>query len=465
VDRLRARLSPFPLAVAAAGATLPLAVLHFFGGQQASVDGGVHIFGVGLSAVVAALAAIALTIVGARRGDTCSVLAGTAFSVMAGLLAVHGLTTPGFLVGSNGVVGFSGATTLPVGGALLALAVLRPRSPKRLIALQIVLLVGVVSLGLAGVLLPNLVPDVPEEGSAAALTLLGVALAFYMPLAVRALRTYRLTRRWADLAVVCGLVWLVAALVPSLTLSYMQLGWWLGHGFEFVGILLVGVPVAFDLHRSSQSRPLTGGIPAADLVRAEEAFFGARLRSLTRLLAHRDTSTEEHTRRVALLAVQVGEELGLSPERLRTLAAGALLHDIGKLSVPLGILRKPGALDEGEFEQIKRHPTTGDRLLERLGGFSPAVRRLVLSHHERLDGSGYPHGLREAELDLETRILAVCDVYDALISTRVYREAWSHERAAHLLREGAGTQFDARCVEALTRVVERRRGTGLALAS
>jgi hypothetical protein len=444
---------------------MPLATLHFFGKQPAQVDGGVHIFGVGLSAFVAALAAVALTIVGARRGDTCAVLAGTAFSVMAGLLAVHGLTTPGFLVGRNGVVSFSGAATLPIGGALLALAVLRPRCTRRLIALQVVLLAGIVSLGTAGILFPSLVPDVPEPAGPAALVTLAVGLAFYLPLAVRVLRTYRLTRRSADLAVVCGLVWLVAALVPALTLSYQELGWWLGHGFELVGIVLVGAPVAVDLHRASQSRPLTGGLAAAELVRAEEAFLGGRVRSLTRLLAQRDTSTEEHTRRVALLTVQVGEELGLSPERLRTLAAGALLHDIGKLSVPLAILRKPGALDEAEFEQIKRHPVSGDRLLERLGGFSQAVRRLVLSHHERLDGSGYPHGLCEAQLDLETRILAVCDVYDALISTRVYRKAWTHERAGHLLREGAGRHFDGRCVEALARVVERERSIGLAVAS
>jgi hypothetical protein len=443
---------------------MPLAALHFFSRQEAQLTGEVHLFGVGLSALVAAVAAVALTIVGARRSDTCSVLAGTAFSVMAGLLAVHGLTTPGFLVGQNGVVSFSGAATLPVGGALLALAVLRPRCPKRLIGLQVVLLAGVVSLGVAGILFPSLVPDVPEEASLPALITLGVGLGFYVPLAVRAFRTYRLTRRSADLTVVCGIIWLVAALVPALTLSYKELGWWLGHGFELVGILLVGGPVAFDLHRGSQSRPLTGGLAAADLVRAEEAFLGARVRSLTRLLAARDTSTEEHTRRVALLTVQVGEELGLSPERLRTLAAGALLHDIGKLSVPLAILRKPGALDKAEFEQIKRHPTAGHRLLERLGGFSLGVRRLVLSHHERLDGSGYPHGLSDAQLDLETCILAVCDVYDALISTRVYREAWTHERASHLLRDGIGRHFDGRCVEALTRVVERARGAGLAAA-
>ena len=86
------------------------------------------------------------------------------------------------------------------------------------------------------------------------------------------------------------------------------------------------------------------------------------------------------------------------------------------------------------------------------------------SHHERLDGSGYPHGLSESELDLDTRIMAVCDVYDALRSARVYREAWSHERAMNLLRTSVDTEFDARCVEALERVLGREQSAGLAVA-
>ena len=137
--------------------------------------------------------------------------------------------------------------------------------------------------------------------------------------------------------------------------DYMQLGWWLGHGFELVGIVLVGTPVALDLHRANQSRALTGGPQAASLVAAEETFLGARVRALTLRLADKDTYTEEHTRRVAMLAVQVGEELGLAPSRLRSLATGGLLHDIGKLAVPDGILKKPGALTEDEFAVIQRH--------------------------------------------------------------------------------------------------------------
>jgi HD-GYP domain-containing protein (c-di-GMP phosphodiesterase class II) len=92
-------------------------------------------------------------------------------------------------------------------------------------------------------------------------------------------------------------------------------------------------------------------------------------------------------------------------------------------------------------------------LLGELGGFDKSVTRLVLDHHERLDGSGYPRGIRGDELDLATRILAVCDVYDALVSDRVYRAAWPVERALRLLRDESGTAFDSRCVDALERVV------------
>ena len=160
-------------------------------------------------------------------------------------------------------------------------------------------------------------------------------------------------------------------------------------------------------------------------------------------LAEKDRSTEEHTRRVAMLACAVGEELKLPPATLRHLAIGGLLHDMGKLRVPEEILCKPGALDPEEFEAIKRHPQDGARLLADLGGFAPEVLDLVLDHHERLDGGGYPRGLKGDCLGPATRVLTVCDVYDALVSDRVYRPAWSRERALGLLHEESGTAFDA----------------------
>jgi putative nucleotidyltransferase with HDIG domain len=170
-------------------------------------------------------------------------------------------------------------------------------------------------------------------------------------------------------------------------------------------------------------------------------------------LGEHDGSTEGHSRRVALLAVQLGEALNLPPATLRHLAVGGLLHDIGKLSVSGGILRKPGSLSDAEYEEVKRHPEAGERLLRELGGFSPEVLALVAAHHERLDGKGYPHKLAGPELGIGPRILAVCDVYDALVSDRVYREAWTRERALELLRKDTGSAFDGRCVWALQRVL------------
>jgi len=443
------------LGVCAAG---PAAVIHFFGGREVQIDSSVHFLPIAVSAGLAALAAIALTLVGARRGDGRSVIVGTAFSTMAAMLAVHGLTTPGILVGDNGVVAFSGAATLPIGGAVLALAAVpelrRPSAVRPLLWIQALVLLAIVALGVAGIGFPDLVPSVPETSSPAALVLLALALCFYGVIAVRAARTYLLTRRRADLLVVLGLVLLAAAVVPALVMSFMELGWWLGHLFELIGIGLVGVPVALDLHRGAQSRPLAGDLCGTELVAAADAFLGPQVRALLRRLAEKDTYTARHTRSVALLSVQVGEELGLAPARLRELAIGALLHDIGKLSVPNGILQKPAALTGEEFAVIRRHPDWGRELVLQLG-FGPQVARLVSDHHERLDGSGYPRGLRETELDLETRVLMVCDVYDALLSTRVYREAWTPERALGLLRGEAGTALDPRSVEALERVVAR----------
>jgi HD domain len=447
--------------LALVGAVLPAASLYVVGHDTHGLGNGMHFYGVGVSAVMAAVAAVALTIVGVQRRDGRAVLVGTGFSIMAALLGIHGLATPDVLIGYNGVIALTGAATLPVGGAILALSALpglrRPRDIRPLLWLQALALLAVIGLGTVGMLAPTLVPSVPAPGSPSAIVALVVGVSFFAILILRALKTYLLTRRGADLLVVIGIGWLTAALPAALLLDYTELGWWLGHGFELAGIVMVGSAVAADLHRSVQSRPLVGDLRAAELVAQEEAFLGARVHSLLERLAEKDESTEEHTRRVALRAVQVGEELGLSPGRLRALAIGGLLHDMGKLSVPERILKKPAALDEDEFGVIKRHPQWGLKLLRELGGFPASVLELVHSHHERLDGKGYPRGLSDCSIGLDTRILTVCDVYDALVSQRVYRAAWSHEAALGLLRDEIGTAFDERCVVALERVLGREQ--------
>jgi hypothetical protein len=461
--RQHERLFPV-LAVGAVAAAAPGVVELLLGGHRVEISGTVHFYAVGFTALAAAAACVALSTIGARFADQRTVLVGGAFGVMAALLALHGLSTPGFLISRmNGVIMFTGGATLPAGAALLTLSAFGVPARlhldvRRLLWVEAALIAAIVGLGLSGIFFPTAVPPVPAAGGAAALALLAVSLLLFLVLGERALHTFLLTRRVSDLVVVVGIVWLAISTVAALTLTYIQLGWWLGHALELDGILAVGIPVALDLARSVQSRPLAGDLHAADLVVSEEAFLGSHVRALTLSLAQRDDYTEQHTRRVALRAVQVGELLGLSPGRLRSLATGALVHDIGKLSVPDAILKKPGPLDDDEYEVIKRHPGQGARLLDEIGGFRASVRRLVRDHHERLDGKGYPNGLRADEIDLDTRILTVCDVYDALMSPRVYRPAWTHADAVALLHDGTGTAFDARCVRALEQVLARERG-------
>ena len=247
------------LGLLAGCAVLPAAVIHFFGETEVQIPGAVHFLPIGISAGLAAAAALALTLAGARRGDARAVLIGTAFSSMAALLSIHGLTTPGFLIGDNGLVAFSGALTLPVGGAVLALSAIpelrRPGAVRPVLALQGGLLAAIIALGLAGILQPSFVPGVPEAASTSAYIVLGLGLVFYGALAVRAARTYLLTRRLADLAVVYGLVLLGVALAPALLLEYYELGWWLGHAWELIGIGLVG--------SAGGARPASRGAVAA----------------------------------------------------------------------------------------------------------------------------------------------------------------------------------------------------------
>jgi putative nucleotidyltransferase with HDIG domain len=441
----------------AALAVAPYVVLLLWGGIPFTPPLTVHFWLVAQAAGLAAAASASLTLAGARFRDGRAVLLGTAFSTMTALLAVHGLATPGIIVGDNGVIAFAGALTLPAGIAVLTLTALpalrRPRQVAPLVALQCVLALLVLGLGAIGLLFPGAVPGVPAPKSPPALALLAASELGLLVLISRSVRTWQLTRRARDLLVAVGCAWLGASVITQLAIGFGGLAFYIGHALEIGGVALISIPAALDLRRGGASRPLVGDLGAPELVASEEAFLGPRVRSLVQQLAERDDSTAEHTRRVALLAARVAEELKLPAATRRHLAVGGLLHDIGKLSVPLAILQKPGSLTNEEYTEIKRHPWAGRRLLDELGGFPPTVRDLVSDHHERLDGKGYPRGLTAPELSLPVRILTVCDVYDALVSDRVYRNAWTAERAFELLRSESGDAFDPDCVEALCRVL------------
>ena len=160
----------------------------------------------------------------------------------------------------------------------------------------------------------------------------------------------------------------------------------------------------------------------------------------------RDHETEGHTRRVAEMAQALGEQAGLDADELRNLKFGALLHDIGKIGIPDSILLKPGKLTEGEFEVMRSHTTLGYAMLKDIPFLEDAVD-VVLYHHERWDGGGYPYGLKGEEIPFAARLFAIADVWDALRSDRPYREAWSEEKTRQYIHEQAGLHFDPELVK------------------
>jgi putative nucleotidyltransferase with HDIG domain len=178
------------------------------------------------------------------------------------------------------------------------------------------------------------------------------------------------------------------------------------------------------------------------------------VRSFVMAIEIKDLYTRGHSERVAELSVHVAEELGVPYDERRLTRYAALLHDVGKIGVPLCIINKPGPLDDEEFEAIKQHPSIGADILRDIDFLAPAID-IVRYHHERLDGRGYPHGIGDDQLSDIVRIVTAVDAFDAMTSTRSYRRALSVDDAVAELRRCAGTQFDPRMVEALASVAAR----------
>jgi len=168
----------------------------------------------------------------------------------------------------------------------------------------------------------------------------------------------------------------------------------------------------------------------------------------------RDPYTAGHQRRVAEISCELAEALGLSEERIVGLRIAALLHDVGKIIVPAEILNKPGPLSMTEMALVKAHPQAGHDILKKIN-FPWPVAEIVLQHHERLDGSGYPRGLKGDAIMLESRILAVADVVEAMASHRPYRPARSFDEVLTEITKNQGRLYDSQVVEAFLSLQEK----------
>lgn len=178
-------------------------------------------------------------------------------------------------------------------------------------------------------------------------------------------------------------------------------------------------------------------------INGEEAVIGA-FRTLLGIISARDNYTYGHSQRVSEYSVAIARRLGLSDEAIKILRWSALLHDLGKIDVPEWVLNKRGPLDSEEWDYIKRHPEKSAAILRPVSEQLEPVVEVVRSHHERVDGEGYPQGLQDGDIPLEARILTVADAIDAMRSVRPYRDAMDDEEIAEELLQNSGRQFDER---------------------
>ena len=169
-------------------------------------------------------------------------------------------------------------------------------------------------------------------------------------------------------------------------------------------------------------------------------------RTLGNAASLRDHETEAHNLRVAYMSALLGEKLGFSKKQLQSLMKGAFLHDIGKIGISDKVLLKNGKLDEEEWREMKLHPLLGRNLVIDMPWFDDAID-VILYHHEKFDGSGYPEGLKGENIPMNARIFAVIDVFDALVSKRPYKESMEIEEALEIIRLGKGKHFQPEIVD------------------
>lgn len=229
--------------------------------------------------------------------------------------------------------------------------------------------------------------------------------------------------------------------------------WWMSHALMLAAFVAALVGLQREYARSGSWGETVTGLLLRDTIAQLERGYGDVIVALIAAVEAKDPYTRGHTQRVAALALQIGRELRLTPERLRVLHQAALPHDIGKIGVPDAILNKPGGLTADEFAVIREHPIRGHEIIKGVRSLRGEIDG-IRYHHERLDGSGYPDGLVGDAIPLDARIIAVADVYDALTSPRSYRAAWSSARALATIDADAGPRLDARCVAALHRLLQ-----------
>jgi HD-GYP domain-containing protein (c-di-GMP phosphodiesterase class II) len=467
-----------------------------------------HLIVVATTAALLALLAVLMALAALQVRDTRVFFLALAFLCISGIFLAHALTTPGVLVPYvNPWVGFSAYFSLFLGAVCLAFSALDwPAAAARflvarqkqffLLALIALALYNAVAFTTASTppTIASAIPvpaqptiataadgygygalaaahaghatvsaPAPESAGGSFVGLGAPWVARWLTIVTLALLALTIGRyarrnRLAPSPLLAGLlvasIFLAQAHVVMLITTIWHASWWEYHLLMLLAFVAAALGLAREYARSGSLAGVVSGLLLRDTIGQLEHGYTEAIVALVAAVEAKDPYTRGHSQRVAALAVRLGEELRLSPERLRTLGRAAILHDIGKIGVPDAVLNKPGPLTAAERASIQEHPARGDAII---GGIRSLRRERggVRAHHERLDGSGYPDGLRGEAIPLEARIIAVADTYDALTSQRAYRAALPPARALAIIAAEAGDKLDPRCVAALPAALAR----------
>ncbi|MEZ4492958.1 MAG: HD-GYP domain-containing protein [Dehalococcoidia bacterium] len=352
------------------------------------------------------------------------------------------------------VVGYSAQLSLLVSAAFFFLAVID--IPDQLSAWisrrQYWIAAGLIA-GLGGHVYfalwhPQALAPLPLDNPWVARSAATIATAGLLFAALRFYQAYRLALLPIQGALAIAVVLLAEAQWSMQLGELWHLSWWEYH-FLMLGGFLIGVIGLLHNYRiTGDLGAIVEGLFLRQQVNGIREGDPRAMIALGAAVAAKDSETSEHIERVGDLSVAVGGKLWLPPDDLLVLRWAGRLHDVGKIGVPNSILRKPAKLTPAEFEVIERHTVRGFEIARRSGLLAEAAG-IIRSHHEKLDGSGYPDGLVGDQITMQARIVAVADIWDALTSDRPYRAGMSPQEAAEILLEETGQRLDPAAVEAL----------------
>ena len=387
------------------------------------------------------------------------------FMAMGGIFAVHGIETPGVLTRGEyaaAVKGVSAYLSLFVAALFFAgsytpiTAAFERRLPYSPAGWLIVLVGTALAIyGALAIASTHLIAQLPFGVKPYSTAMAGTTIVLLLFAAARQARGFLAARLPLQGMLVLAFVLLAQAQVVMLLGRGWTLSWWMYHVLMLVGVSLAVVSLIAQRAKGQSLRSVMEATLELEVKVGMELEHADTIVALAAAVEARDENTKGHNHRVAELAVQIGRAMDLPTDTLRTLARSGLLHDVGKIGMPDSILSKPSFLSPQEWIVIKRHPEVGHDILSRV----PNLRReaaIVVAHHERIDGSGYPRGLRGDQIPLEARIVAVADTYDVLISDRPYRKAFNRQEAIRILRQEAGAHLWEPAVRALLRSLGER---------